>query len=34
MLALLRKLAAQAQARDIVIERPGFRLALHAGAAA
>ncbi|GAO56031.1 MULTISPECIES: biotin carboxyl carrier protein [unclassified Novosphingobium] len=34
MLALLRKLAAQPQARDIVIERPGFRLALHAGAAA
>ncbi len=32
LLALLRKLAAAPAARDIVIERPGLRLALHAGA--
>jgi oxaloacetate decarboxylase (Na+ extruding) subunit alpha len=32
MLALLRQLAARPTARDIIIERPGFRLALHAGA--
>ncbi|MEO0033378.1 MAG: hypothetical protein RIS94_3136 [Pseudomonadota bacterium] len=32
ILSLLRKLAANPQARDLVIERPGFRLALHAGA--
>jgi len=31
ILALLRKLAANPTARDMVIERPGFRLALHAG---
>jgi oxaloacetate decarboxylase alpha subunit len=30
--ALLRRLAAQPDARDLVVERPGFRLALHAGA--
>lgn len=29
--ALLRQLAARPAAKDIVIERPGFRLALHAG---
>ena len=34
LLALLRQLAAAPSARDIVIERPGLRLALHAGAAA
>lgn len=34
VLALLRKLAAAPAARDIVIERKDFRLALHAGAAA
>jgi oxaloacetate decarboxylase alpha subunit len=32
LLALLRKLAAQPRARDVVVERPGFRIALHAGA--
>lgn len=32
LLALLRKLAAQPDARDLVVERPGFRIALHAGA--
>lgn len=34
ILSLLRQLAARPQARDIVVERPGFRLALHAGASA
>lgn len=34
LLALLRQLAARPQARDIVIERPGLRIALHAGPAA
>jgi oxaloacetate decarboxylase alpha subunit len=29
--ALLRELAKRPAARDISIERPGFRLALHAG---
>jgi oxaloacetate decarboxylase alpha subunit len=33
MIALLRQLAARPAAKDIVIERPGLRLALHAGAA-
>ncbi|QOV92721.1 biotin carboxyl carrier protein [Novosphingobium sp. ES2-1] len=33
ILSLLRKLAAKPNARDIVIERGSFRLALHAGAA-
>lgn len=33
IVSLLRQLAARPQARDIVIERRGFRLALHAGAA-
>jgi oxaloacetate decarboxylase alpha subunit len=33
LLALLRQLAARPDARDIVVERPGFRLALHAGSA-
>lgn len=32
ILSLLRQLAARPDARDIVIEREGFRLALHAGA--
>ena len=32
LLALLRKLAAQPQAHDIVVERGGMRIALHAGA--
>lgn len=32
MLKLLRELAARPAARDISVERPGFRLALHAGA--
>jgi len=32
MLKLLRELAARPTARDIIVERPGFRLALHAGA--
>jgi oxaloacetate decarboxylase alpha subunit len=32
LLALLRKLAAQPRARDVVVERPGLRIALHAGA--
>lgn len=32
ILSLLRQLAARPDARDIAIERPGFRLALHAGA--
>jgi oxaloacetate decarboxylase alpha subunit len=31
ILQLLRKLAARPAARDLVVERPGFRLALHAG---
>jgi oxaloacetate decarboxylase alpha subunit len=34
VLALLKELAARPAARDIVIERPGLRLALHAGASA
>ncbi|WP_374529948.1 biotin carboxyl carrier protein [Novosphingobium sp.] len=34
ILSLLRQLAARPQARDIVVERAGFRLALHAGASA
>ncbi len=34
LLALLRQLAANPSARDIVVERPGLRIALHAGAAA
>jgi oxaloacetate decarboxylase alpha subunit len=33
LLALLRQLAARPAARDLVVERPGWRLALHAGAA-
>jgi oxaloacetate decarboxylase alpha subunit len=33
LLALLRQLAARPAARDILIERPGLRLALHAGPA-
>ena len=33
LLALLKQLAARPDARDIVVERPGFRLALHAGSA-
>jgi oxaloacetate decarboxylase alpha subunit len=32
LMALLRELAARPAAKDIVIERPGLRLALHAGA--
>jgi len=32
VLALLKKLAERPAARDLVVERPGFRLALHAGA--
>lgn len=32
ILQLLTKLAARPAARDLVVERPGFRLALHAGA--
>lgn len=32
IMELLRQLAARPHARDIAIERPGFRLALHAGA--
>lgn len=32
LLALLKELAARPAARDIIIERPGFRLALHSGA--
>ena len=32
ILSLLKQLAARPAARDIVVERPGFRLALHAGA--
>jgi len=32
MLALLRALAARPAARDILVERPGLRLSLHAGA--
>ena len=31
LMALLRQLAARPDGRDIVVERPGFRLALHAG---
>lgn len=31
-LKLLKQLAARPAARDLVVERPGFRLALHAGA--
>ncbi len=34
ILKLLRELAARPAARDLVVERPGFRLALHAGPAA
>lgn len=33
LLSLLKQLAARPAARDIVIERPGVRIALHAGAA-
>jgi oxaloacetate decarboxylase alpha subunit len=33
LLALLKQLAARPMARDIVVERPGLRIALHAGAA-
>jgi len=32
LLKLLRELAARPAARDIIIERPGWRIALHAGA--
>lgn len=32
IISLLRKLAARPDARDIVVERNGFRMALHAGA--
>jgi len=32
LLALLRQLAARPAARDLVVERPGLRIALHAGA--
>jgi oxaloacetate decarboxylase alpha subunit len=32
ILKLLKELAARPAARDLVVERPGFRLALHAGA--
>jgi oxaloacetate decarboxylase (Na+ extruding) subunit alpha len=32
MLALLKQLAAKPAVRDIVVERPGLRIALHAGA--
>lgn len=32
MLALLKQLAARPAARDIVVERPGLRIALHSGA--
>lgn len=32
ILSLLRQLAAAPQARDIIVERPGLRIALHAGA--
>jgi len=32
LFALLRQLAARPAARDIVVERPGLRIALHAGA--
>ena len=32
LFALLRELAARPAARDIVVERPGLRIALHAGA--
>lgn len=31
LLSLLKQIVANPEARDIVIERPGFRLALHAG---
>jgi oxaloacetate decarboxylase (Na+ extruding) subunit alpha len=34
VLALLRKLAERPEARDIVVERPGFRIALHSRAGA
>jgi oxaloacetate decarboxylase alpha subunit len=34
ILKLLKELAARPAARDLVVERPGFRLALHAGSAA
>jgi oxaloacetate decarboxylase alpha subunit len=34
ILKLLKELAARPAARDLVVERPGFRLALHAGASA
>jgi oxaloacetate decarboxylase alpha subunit len=34
ILTLLKALAARPAARDLIVERPGFRLALHAGAAA
>jgi oxaloacetate decarboxylase alpha subunit len=33
LLTLLRQLAARPAARDLVVERPGWRLALHAGTA-
>jgi len=32
LMALLKQLAAQPAARDIVVERPGLRIALHSGA--
>jgi oxaloacetate decarboxylase (Na+ extruding) subunit alpha len=32
LMALLKQLAARPAARDIVVERPGLRIALHAGA--
>jgi oxaloacetate decarboxylase alpha subunit len=32
ILSLLKQLAARPAARDIVVERPGLRIALHAGA--
>jgi oxaloacetate decarboxylase (Na+ extruding) subunit alpha len=33
IIALLKELAARPSANDIVIERPGIRIALHAGSA-
>jgi len=33
ILALIRELAARPDAKDLVVERPGFRLALHRGGA-
>ncbi len=32
LLSLLRQLAARPDARNIIVERPGLRLALHGGA--